>query len=230
MVWEQGRDPWSGEQGAEGMLQCMPIPIEWWIAMVPLVLTGVGVTGVSILLLQRRRRRHQIWRAFATERKGVFRRRWWSGPLVECNVGDARVVMDTHHSSAYETGGYNTRARAAFVFPPGPEFRVYREGTLARVAKTLGAQDVIIGLDRTFDDMFVVKCDNPDRMRLVWTDQAVRLMRTTLPDGFVRSDGTHVTVEMRGLIDKPAILHALVDLGGALARRLPDRRAGGLAR
>jgi hypothetical protein len=105
--------------------------------------------------------------------------------------------------------------RARYLVPLGPVFHV-EAGSIGPLGKLLGAQDVTLGVDRTFDECFVVKTDEANAVRRVWSPQAMRLMSRELRDARVHSNGREIEL-VRRAIHSPAVMDAMIDLVGELA-------------
>ncbi len=181
----------------------------------------VGLVGLLVWGMQRDKARQEIWRRFAESRGGrfhavesLFATRSASMELEHRGVP---VLVDTYVVSHGKSSTTYTRARASVALGAGPVFSVYREGLLASFGKALGTQDVELGGDAQFDTTFMVKCDEPDAVRRVWTLSLRGSMLRSLEHARASSDGTTVTLVVVGAEENTSTLGALVEVTAALA-------------
>ncbi len=120
--------------------------------------------------------------------------------------------------------GWSTRFRVSFDRPLGVDLQLRKQGAFSAVGRFLGVQDIVIG-DPRFDDSFTVKGSNPDGVRHVLDDEALRTDLLTLL-GAARTlevGDNHVEATAHGLVDQaPSLRHSL-DLVAAVARGLRAR-------
>lgn len=111
----------------------------------------------------------EIWRRLRMHLENDL---WDGAPL---RVGHAAfvVTLDVHAELAGRGTDLVTRLRAAWANPRGLTFRVKRRGALDGLATLLGAQDVQVG-DPPFDHAFVLRTNDPDRLRALLADDALR--------------------------------------------------------
>ena len=194
---------------------------------VPALLVGGVVTlGAVAWGVRQARERDRVWREHASSRglrfiEGVSGFLSAGTPQIVGRASQAIVCLDTFVVNHGKTSTMYTRARARFASGGGPPFAVYPEGLLSTLGKALGAQDVVLGgptpVDDNFDEHLIVKCDDAEGTRLVWTAQAKALMLTEVALGRVDSDGETVTVVLVGALVDPVKLDALFELAGELA-------------
>lgn len=135
----------------------------------------------------------------------------------------------------YSTGGKNPTlfTRLHFQFPAGPPFRVrvYPERFFSQVGKWFGAQDILIG-DEAFDDKFMIKGDNPERVCGFLSPEvreAVFELRAMIMNDHVevRTRKDALLIQKLKWLDAPDLVESFVVLG----KRVLDGylRAAGLA-
>jgi hypothetical protein len=183
-----------------------------------LILAGSAViagAGFAIAWAVRREsERIETWKQLAVDRGGVFidKRGWASSRGIEVQSGNACAFIDTYTVSTGKSSTTYTRGRVRYPIVGGPVYRVYREGVLSAIGKALGAQDVALGIDPVFDDLFIVKCDRPEVVRKVWSPRCQQLMRTALQDCRIESDGKEIKVVALGAWRERHRLEAMLDL------------------
>ncbi|MBW2462620.1 MAG: hypothetical protein JRH11_13305 [Deltaproteobacteria bacterium] len=120
--------------------------------------------------------------------------------------------------------GWSTRFRVSFDRPLGVDLQLRKQGAFSAVGRFFGVQDIVIG-DPRFDDSFTVKGSNPDGVRRVLDDEALRGQLLTLlaaAKSFEVGDN-HVEALAHGLVDQaPSLRHSL-DLVAEVARGLRAR-------
>ena len=65
--------------------------------------------------------------------------------------------------------------RAPYVNPEGFRFTIYRKGFFSDLGKLLGMQDIEVG-DPEFDEAFIIKGNDEDRVRVLFSDPKIRQM------------------------------------------------------
>src|SRR4029078_2118248 len=68
-----------------------------------------------------------------------------------------------------------TRMRAPYVNPEGFRFTIYRKGFFSDLGKLLGMQDIEVS-DPEFDEAFVIKGNDEDRVRDLFANAKIRQM------------------------------------------------------
>lgn len=172
----------------------------------------------------------EIWEKLAAEVGGDFTRgNGFSRPTrVDVHVGQWTVTLDTFSIK----GAIYTRMRAPYVNADDFRFTIYRHGPFSDLGKRLGMEDLTIG-DPEFDRQFIVKSNDPAKIKTLLTDQSLRAafiaqpslfleirddegwFGTTFPEGV---DELHFMVA--GLITDLDRLKALYDLFGELLHEL----------
>jgi hypothetical protein len=94
-----------------------------------------------------------------------------------------RIVLDIDidPGGGFEGGYAFTRLSAPLQAKDDFKFHLHDEGFLADVGKLFGMQDVVIGYPE-FDDKVIVKTNNKDRVRNIFSDAAAREVFSSLPD------------------------------------------------
>ena len=119
----------------------------------------------------------EVWRQLSEEIgaevvQGGF---WKGGSKVQAHVGPWTVTLDTY---TFTTGQFFvdiSRMRAPYVNPEGFRFTIYRKGLFSGLGKLLGMQDIEVG-DPEFDEAFIIKGNDEDRVRALFTDPKIRQM------------------------------------------------------
>jgi hypothetical protein len=178
--------------------------------------------GVGAALLSRRwtkqadEKRRSVWRKVALARGGLYHepRGGWraSQEAIEVDIDGARVHLDLVVIGSSENRRVYTRCRAQFALLLGPVFHIAPEGVLATLGKALGGQDVALGVDPAFDGRFVIKCDDVEAVRQVWTLPAMRTMLRCFEKATIRSDGRDVELMVDEGLDVAALIDDALDL------------------
>ena len=124
----------------------------------------------------------EVWRQLSQEIGAEFvEGRFWKRNKVQAHVGPWTITLDTHTESSGESSTTYTRMRAPFVNPEGFRFTIYRKGFFSDLGKLLGMQDIEIG-DPEFDDAFIIKGNDEDRVRALFSDPKIRQIIHAQPD------------------------------------------------
>ncbi len=174
----------------------------------------------------------EVWRQLSEEIGAEFLEGgFWKGGKVQAQVGPWTVTLDTGYS---EEDGESvvTRLRAPYVNPESFRFTIYRKGFFSDLGRLLGMQDVEVG-DPDFDEAFVIKGNDEDRVRLLFSDPKIRQMiqdqpqiRLTVKDSEgwfgpkFPEDVDKLHFEALGVIKDVERLKALFDLFAAVLDRL----------
>ena len=186
---------------------------------VPAALAVAG--GVAWYGHRQKKAREATWRALAAERGGTYHPAKTSlfkqqHAAVEVQVGQALVYLDTYVVSSGKSSQTYTRARARFSLRDAPSFKVSPKGVLATVGAMIGLQDVSLGHAR-FDDDFVVKCEDADAVREVFSTETMERLVGGLWPARIESTGGLVTLTTTGALRDHAKLEVMLDVTGALA-------------
>jgi hypothetical protein len=184
-------------------------------------LVAAGVVAGLVKVRRQERRRQRVWRQVALARDGVYHEPHGfirsQHDMMDIDVGEVRVRFDR-----YEAGGNNhrrlfTRCRARYLVPRGPVFAIHAEGVLASIGKALGGQDVRLGTDREFDRRFIVKCEDAEAMRQVWSPQAMRIMLRSFDTAQIESNGAEITLTTADPLDVPGLVDEALELMSDIA-------------
>jgi hypothetical protein len=156
-------------------------------------------------------------------------------PRVLVRSGRWTFELDVRWSGEYA----KTRMRTAFENPGRFRFALSPEGLFSRIGKLLGMEDIEIG-DSEFDGAFVVKSNQPERVRELLADGELRRLLYEQPDFEMlvrdtdRFAGPNFTrpldeliCETRGVVRELKVLHDIYDL---CARAMEVMRGMGVAR
>lgn len=126
--------------------------------------------------------REDVWRQLSSEIGAQYvAGGFWKGDKVEATHGDWTIVLDTYTVSTGKVVIIFTRLRARFENPSGFRFSVSRAGFFSSLADRLGFQDVQVGFDQ-FDDEFVIKGNDEDKLRALFANARVRELLEAQPD------------------------------------------------
>jgi hypothetical protein len=99
---------------------------------------------------------------------------------VEAHAGPWTVTLDI--STSDEDGkSWVTRIRAPYVNVEGFRFTIYRKSAFTYLGKLLGMQDVEVG-DPQFDEAFVIKGNNENRVCELFSDPKIRQLIQGQPE------------------------------------------------
>ena len=114
----------------------------------------------------------EVWRQLSQEIGAEFVEvGFWKGNKVQAHVGAWTVTLD---STSDDKGSY-TRIRAPYVNPEGFRFTIYRKSVFSDLCKLLGMQNIEIG-DPEFDEAFVIKGNDEERVRALFANSKIRQM------------------------------------------------------
>lgn len=175
----------------------------------------------------------EIWRQFSDQIGGEFvQGGFFSHGVVRACHKQWTITLDTYSQSDGDSSTTYTRIRAPYVNKDGFWFTIYRKGFFTGVGKLLGMQDVEIG-DPLFDDAFVIKGNDEQKLRKLFSDPAIRQLIEQQPkihltvkdnEGWLKKrfpDGVdELLFEVEGIIKDLDRLRALYDLFAGLLDRL----------
>jgi hypothetical protein len=98
---------------------------------------------------------------------------WRSGSKVQAHVGPWTVALDTYAVSSGHSHVTFTRMRAPYLNPEGFRFTIYRKGFFSDLGKLPGMQDIEVR-DPEFDEAFIIKGNDEDRVRALFSDLKIR--------------------------------------------------------
>ena len=180
--------------------------------------------------------RRASWARLAKQRGGEYLNEespfWSTQPrdALDLRVAHAVVRLDVRVTGGGNSKEIHTRARARFTIGRGPAFHVAPAGVLASVGRALGAQDLLLG-DPRFDRDFIVKGQDHEGLKLVFTKTLQATLTRSLSEATVTTRGKVVELSVTGArrfgLDVMAdVVGALASVGAdgldALAAALPD--------
>ena len=116
----------------------------------------------------------EIWKQLSEQVQGRFvKGAFLKGDKVLVEHGPWTLTLDTYAVSTGKATVVFTRMRAPYVNPGQFRFNVYRESVFSGIAKRLGMQDIEIG-DPPFDEGFIVKSNDPSRVRELLSNARMR--------------------------------------------------------
>lgn len=128
--------------------------------------------------------RAEVWKQLARELGGEYTHSFWRGSQLYAKAGGWTVHLDIRIVPIGKVMIPFTRARTRFLTRDGLRFRIYRETFISELGKLLGMQDITIG-DPEFDDRFIIKSNNEERVKQVLANGTLRkllLAQTANPD------------------------------------------------
>jgi hypothetical protein len=124
----------------------------------------------------------EVWAALAPQVGGVFEPGRWTKPhKIMARHGAWTFTLDTFVVPAGKTYIPFTRLRAPYVNPDGFRFKIRRRSVWTSVAEALGLHDVQVGHE-AFDEAFVIHGSDPDRLRALFDDEALRAILEVIPE------------------------------------------------
>lgn len=83
------------------------------------------------------------------------------------------ITLDTYTVSTGKSSVTYTRIRAPFVNKDGFRFKIYRTGLFSEIGKLFGMQDITVGFPN-FDENFVIKGNNEDKVKALFSNENIR--------------------------------------------------------
>lgn len=170
----------------------------------------------------------EIWRELA----GRLHETGWDGEPLRLQHANNVVSIDLHAELEGKSSIVVTRFRAAYGCCEEFRCRVFRRSLSSDIAHLLGAQDIDVG-DPAFDRAFVLRTNNPERLRAVLADAQLRAELLASPAQLVevRDDEgwfgdefpagvDELYLEAEGRITDPAALERLYLLFCTLVERV----------
>jgi len=196
----------------------VPLPIPFVLGA-----AAIAAGGTYAAVREHRRYKHRLatWAQTAADMgatywppdRSLFRNR---SERIVADLGDARVVLDLYVQSTGKTTITYSQVRASVPLGVAPRFRVYREGLAASIGKALGMGDAILGHDR-FDETFMVRCEDDDRVRAMWTHHAMELAAGYFAKAEIVCDGSLIRLRQVGAFDDSERIRAGLELVAELA-------------
>lgn len=129
--------------------------------------------------------REDRWRDFCDRVGGelVYGRRW-DKPAVLARANGWLVVLDVVRLPLIpgRPGTIYTRMRTPFIRLDDLSFEVSRRYLLSGLSRLLGAQDIRVG-DGVFDRQFIVRSNQPGKVRALFANQSVRELLQVQAEG-----------------------------------------------
>ena len=115
-----------------------------------------------------------IWNQIATDIGGEFiEGGFWGKDVLVYKRGEWQILLDTYVVSTGQSSHTCTRMRAPFVNRDGLYFSVSRKGFFSSIGKLFGMQDIEIG-DPFFDEQFIIKGNNSEKIKSLLADRNIR--------------------------------------------------------
>ena len=120
----------------------------------------------------------EIWSQIATDIDGEYiDGGFWKKDVLIYKHGEWQILLDTYTQTT-STGTTTstttyTRMRAPFINKDGLYFKITREGFFSSIGKFFGMQDIEIG-DPFFDDKFIIKGNNPEKIKLLLAEPKIK--------------------------------------------------------
>lgn len=123
----------------------------------------------------------EVWKQLCSEIAADFiDGGFWRGSKVQARVKEWTITLDTFVVSTGESHIPFTRLRAPYVNHDGFRFKIYREGFFSGLGKMFGMQDIEVGHSE-FDRAFVIKGNNPLKVRLLFGNPRIRRLLEAQP-------------------------------------------------
>ena len=175
----------------------------------------------------------EIWTQIAAGIGGEFiDGGFWGKDVLIYKHGEWQILLDTYVVSTGQSSYTLTRMRAPFMNRDGLYFKISREGFLSSIGKFFGMQDIEIG-DPFFDKQFVIKGNNPEKIKRLLADDRIKELCQLQPRIHLRikdDEGRFGTdfpegvdelyFECVGVIKETALLKALFGLFCLVLERL----------
>jgi hypothetical protein len=170
---------------------------------------------------QGEQRRKRVWRQVALSQGGMYQepRGFFRSKLdaIDVDIDQVRVRVDRFAVGAGSQRRIYTRCRARYLLPRGPVFCIYAGGVLASLGKALGGQNVALGVDRAFDEQFVLECEDAKAVQRILSPWAMQLMRRSFARARIQSDGAEIELVSPEPLDVPDLVVEVLDLVAELA-------------
>lgn len=122
----------------------------------------------------------EVWRQLCREIGADFvKGGFWKGDRVQARVKEWTITLDTFSQGGESSTTY-TRMRAPYVNKDGFRFTVYRKSVFSGLGKLLGMQDIEVGYP-DFDEAFIIKGNNEDKVRELFTHAPLRQLILAQP-------------------------------------------------
>lgn len=124
----------------------------------------------------------EVWETLCNEIEadfidgGLFK-----GKKVVAKVKEWAITLDTYTVSNGKTSTTYTRMRAPYINKDGFKFKIYRKGIFSDLGKLLGLQDIEVGYSE-FDDQFIIKGNNTDKLISLFSNSQIRMLIEMQPN------------------------------------------------
>ncbi len=119
--------------------------------------------------------KNYIWESLASQIGANYQSDFWKGSKLTAKIGEWTVVLDTHKVSTGKSTVTYTRIRAPYVNQNGFRFTIYKKSIFSDLGKLFGMRDIEIGYDE-FDDSFIIKSNDEDKVRSLFSNEKLRQM------------------------------------------------------
>ncbi|NBA78568.1 DUF3137 domain-containing protein [Emticicia sp. ODNR4P] len=106
---------------------------------------------------------------------------FWHESKVVLEHKNWTIILDVFRRSSGKSSMSYTRMRCAYINKDDFRFTIYPEGIFTDIAKYFGMQDIEIE-DKIFDDTFVLKSKNPDKIKALFNDENIKNAFLALKD------------------------------------------------
>ena len=197
-----------------------------WLMVAILPIIFVLIALIAFLAWRSHQRTVQMWSEVARELGLGFQvGSGLSRPVLTGTIGRLPVHIDTYVQRSGNNSTTYTRYRVDYPHL-GFEFQLKRQGAFASITKLFGAQDVDIG-DSLFDETFVVKTSDPNRLRALLTPSVrTGLLRLVASYAGVVVSDDNVTLSKSGFESNRDRLKSTIQRLAATARLLASPDAG----
>ena len=178
----------------------------------------------------------EIWTQIANDIDGEFiEGGFWGEDVLIYKHGEWQILLDNYTVMMYTGTGTipttYTRMRAPFINKDGLYFKIYREGFFSSIGKLFGMQDIKIG-DPFFDNEFIIKGNNPEKIKLLLADAKIKELCQEQPhihfeikddEGWLGPDFPESVDQLSfqcGVINETALLKSLFELFSITLERL----------
>ena len=179
----------------------------------------------------------EIWTQIAADIGGEFiEGGFWGKDVLIYKHGEWQILLDTYtvtsSTGTATTSTTYTRMRVPFINKDGLYFKISREGFFSSIGKFFGMQDIEIG-DSFFDKQFIIKGNDPEKIKLLLADDRIKELCQTQPrihlrikddEGWFGTDFPEgvdeLCFECVGVIKETALLKALFGLFCLILQRL----------
>jgi hypothetical protein len=187
-----------------------------WAVIFTVALVVIVVVGFVIT----RRQRDKAWKQFASEVGGEFiDGGMFRSSKVQAHIQQWDLTLDTYTVSSGDSSTTYTRLRAPVQNRDGLQFKVSREGLIAKLDKALGGQDLEIGV-ADFDDAFAIQANDPTRIQAVLMDAKIRELIQAQRSITLSLKGENLRFEAQGAIKDVPRLKSLFELFRELLNHL----------